>query len=50
MRILLNDIFDPRSVKINLEANTKEGVFIELAEAITAVHPECDRASMLAAL
>jgi mannitol/fructose-specific phosphotransferase system IIA component (Ntr-type) len=50
MRILLDEIFDPRSIKLNLEGKTKEGIFIELAEAITAVHPECNRASMLASL
>jgi mannitol/fructose-specific phosphotransferase system IIA component (Ntr-type) len=50
MRILLSEVFDPRSIRLNLEGKTKEEVFIELAEAITALHPECDRASMLAAL
>ena len=50
MRILLNEVFDPRSIRLNLEAKTKEEIFIELAEAITAVHPECDRASLLASL
>ncbi len=50
MRILLNEVFDPRAIKLNLEGKTKEDIFIELAEAIRAVHPECERASMLASL
>jgi len=50
MRILLSEVFDPRSIRLNLESKTKEEVFIELAEAISEVHPECDRASMLASL
>ncbi len=50
MGILLSDVFDPRSIRLNLEGKTKEEIFIELAEAITAAHPECDRASMLASL
>jgi len=50
MRILLSEVFNPRAIILNLESKTKDGIFIELAEAISAVHPECDRASMLAAL
>ena len=50
MKTLLSDIFDSRSIKINLEGKTKEAVFIELADAITKAHPECDRDSMLASL
>jgi len=50
MGILLSEVFDPRSIRLNLEGKTKEEIFIELAEAISAVHPECDRASMLASL
>ena len=50
MSILLSDIFDPRSIKLNLEGKTKEAVFTELADAITAINPECDRASVLASI
>jgi len=50
MGIFLSDVFDPRSIKLSLEGKTKEDIFVELAEAITIVHPECDRASMLASM
>jgi mannitol/fructose-specific phosphotransferase system IIA component (Ntr-type) len=50
MRILLSEVFDPQAMILNLESKTKDETFIELAEAIIAIHPECDRASMLAAL
>ena len=39
----LRDTFDKRSIKLNLESKTKEGVFRELIEAVTAVHPALDR-------
>ncbi|MDR0441875.1 MAG: PTS sugar transporter subunit IIA [Treponema sp.] len=50
MGISLSEIFDSRSIRLNLESKTKEAVFDELTEAITAVHPECDRSSMIASL
>jgi mannitol/fructose-specific phosphotransferase system IIA component (Ntr-type) len=50
MGSLLSEVFDPQSIKFNLEGKTKEAVFIELAEAISALHPECDRALMLASI
>jgi mannitol/fructose-specific phosphotransferase system IIA component (Ntr-type) len=46
----LCDIFDLRSIKMNLEAKTKDAVFMELIEAIRAVHPEYDHDEMFAAL
>jgi PTS system fructose-specific IIC component/PTS system nitrogen regulatory IIA component len=50
MRILLSEIFDPQSIRINLESTTKDGVFTELVEAITNVRPECDAQIMLDAI
>jgi mannitol/fructose-specific phosphotransferase system IIA component (Ntr-type) len=50
MGILLSEIFDLRTIKLNLEGATKEAAFNELSDAITAVHPECDQTLMLAAL
>jgi len=50
MGIILSDVFNPLSIRLNLGGKTKEEVFIELAEAIMSDHPECDRASMLASL
>ena len=35
----LSDIFDKRSTKPNLESKTKEDVFRELVEVITALVP-----------
>ena len=50
MKPSLGEIFDSRSIILNLKATTKEAVFIELADAIITAHPECGRTSMLAAL
>lgn len=50
MGILLSEIFNARSIVLNLSGATKEAVFAELADAITAVRPECDQSEMLAAL
>jgi mannitol/fructose-specific phosphotransferase system IIA component (Ntr-type) len=46
----LSDIFVQPSIKLNLESSTKEAAFIELIELIMAVHPECDRNEMFAAI
>jgi mannitol/fructose-specific phosphotransferase system IIA component (Ntr-type) len=48
--MLLNDIFDKQSIKLNLKSNTKEAVFSELVDAIADVHPEFDREEMLAVI
>ena len=48
--MLLGDIFDERSIKLNLEARTKDAVFAELVGAIRAAHPEFDAEAMLAAI
>ena len=50
MRPSLSKIFDSRSIILDLKATTKEAALIELADAITTAHPECDRTSILAAL
>ncbi|MDR0600217.1 MAG: PTS sugar transporter subunit IIA [Treponema sp.] len=46
----LSDIFDPRSIKLNLASSSKTEAFQELIETIAAVHPELDRETMLAAV
>jgi mannitol/fructose-specific phosphotransferase system IIA component (Ntr-type) len=48
--MLLNEIFDKQSIKLDLKGSTKEAVFIELVDAIAAVHPELDRDKMLAVI
>ena len=50
MRITLSEVFDTRTILLNLAGTTKDEVFKELVDAIAVVHPECDKASMLAAL
>jgi mannitol/fructose-specific phosphotransferase system IIA component (Ntr-type) len=44
--MLLREVFDPRCIKVNLEAKTRVEVFGELIETIAAVHPELDRTTM----
>ena len=46
----LSNIFDERSIILNLEGRTKDSVFTELADAITAVHPGLDKNDILSAL
>jgi mannitol/fructose-specific phosphotransferase system IIA component (Ntr-type) len=48
--VLLSDVFEKQSIKPNLEAVTKEGVFAELIETIAGGHPELDRAGMISAI
>jgi len=50
MELSLSEIFNTRSIMTNLAGTTKEDVFAELVDAIAAVHPECNRQSMLSAL
>jgi len=47
---LLSDIFDPRSVKPELQNTDREAVFAELIDAMAAVRPEFDRAEILKAM
>jgi mannitol/fructose-specific phosphotransferase system IIA component (Ntr-type) len=46
----LCDIFDRRSIKLNLKSLSKTDAFKELVESIAAIHPELDRDTMLAAI
>jgi mannitol/fructose-specific phosphotransferase system IIA component (Ntr-type) len=46
----LSDIFGQDRIKLDLESKTKDGVFEELVETITELHPEYDRDEMLEAL
>jgi mannitol/fructose-specific phosphotransferase system IIA component (Ntr-type) len=48
--MLLSDVFDKRSIKLNLEGSTKEEVFAELIDAIAAIHPEFDQEEMLSVI
>jgi len=50
MGILLSDIFDLRSIRLNLENTDKEAVFAELIGTVAAFHPEIDPAEALAAI
>jgi len=50
MGIFLNEIFEPRSIILNIDGKTKEEVFNELTGAIADVHSEYDYSSMLASL
>ena len=49
MTLTLGEIFGAGTI-LNLAGTTKEEVFSELVNAITAVHPECNGAAMLASL
>jgi PTS system fructose-specific IIC component/PTS system nitrogen regulatory IIA component len=48
--MLLNEIFTPQSIKLNLEGTTKETALIELVEKMAEAHPECDGAILLTAI
>jgi mannitol/fructose-specific phosphotransferase system IIA component (Ntr-type) len=48
--MLLSDIFDRRSIKLNLEGTTKAAVLAELVETIRAAHPGFDSSEILAAI
>jgi len=50
MRITLSEVFDSRTILLNLAGTTKDEIFQELVDAIAVVHPECDKSVMLAAL
>ena len=50
MRITLSEVFDTRTILLNLAGTTKEEIFQELVDAIALVNPECDKAAILAAL
>jgi mannitol/fructose-specific phosphotransferase system IIA component (Ntr-type) len=48
--MVLEDVFDKQSIRINLESKTKEAAFSELIDAIADVHPELNREEMLAVI
>jgi len=50
MILSLGEIFDSNTILTDLAGTTKEAVFSELADAIAADHPECNKQAMLAAL
>ena len=50
MRNILHEIFDARSIKLNLDGKTKEMVLAELVNVITDLHPDCNPAEMLEAI
>jgi len=50
MSILLSKVFDSRSIKVNLEAKTKEEAFIELVDAIADAYPEYDQTVLFASI
>jgi len=45
---LLSDIFGLRSIKLDIDGKTKDAVFVELIDAITDLHPECNANEMFA--
>jgi mannitol/fructose-specific phosphotransferase system IIA component (Ntr-type) len=48
--MLLSDVFDKQSIKLNLESKTKEAAFKELVEVIGTVHPEFNRDTILSVI
>ncbi|MDR0639027.1 MAG: PTS sugar transporter subunit IIA [Spirochaetaceae bacterium] len=48
--MLLSEIFNEHSIKLNLEADTKEAVFWELIETMADVHPALDKTEMFSAI
>ena len=48
--MLLCEVFDARVINLNLKNKTKEPVFMELIDAVAAVHPELDRGIMFTAI
>ena len=47
---LLSDVFDLKTIIINLKAKTRDEAFTELTDAIADVHPGCNREDMLTAI
>ncbi|MDR1470427.1 MAG: PTS sugar transporter subunit IIA [Spirochaetaceae bacterium] len=47
---MLSEIFNERSIKLHLEADTKEAVFRELIETMAGVHPELSKTEILLAI
>ena len=47
---LLGEIFDVRSIKLNLDGKTKETVLAELVDGISDLYPDCNMADVLTAI
>jgi len=50
MERLLGEIFDVRSIKLDIDGKTKESALAELIDSISVLNPECNRAELLAAI
>lgn len=48
--MILEKVFSPETVILNLESTDKDELFEEMVEAIVRIHPELDRAQALQAL
>lgn len=48
--MVLEQVFSPKSIILNLESTDKEELFEEMVEAIVSVQPQINRAEALAAL
>jgi mannitol/fructose-specific phosphotransferase system IIA component (Ntr-type) len=48
--VLLKDVFDEQSIKLNLENKAKEAVFAELINVIVDIHPELNRDEIFTAV
>ena len=47
---MLSKIFDPGSIRLNLDGKTKEMVIADLIDAIAALHPQCGSEEIFAAI
>ena len=50
MGLLLSEIFDVRSTRLNLNGKTKETALEELIDGIAALHGDCNRSEMFTAI
>ncbi|MDR1232607.1 MAG: PTS sugar transporter subunit IIA [Spirochaetaceae bacterium] len=48
--MLLSEIFNEQTIRLELESETKTAVFAELIETLATAHPEMDKTQMLAAV
>jgi mannitol/fructose-specific phosphotransferase system IIA component (Ntr-type) len=48
--MLLSEIFNEQTIKLNIESETKTAVFAELIETLAIAHPEMRKTEMLAAV
>jgi mannitol/fructose-specific phosphotransferase system IIA component (Ntr-type) len=47
---LISEIFDPRSIILDLGGKTKDKILVELIESIAVIRPECDRTDFFTAI